>query len=73
MITDDVFLLITYVNFVYYLAMALAITGLIILRYQRPELDRPLKVGAFLRVSFCSLCFTYFFISFYHSKLCLEG
>ncbi|XP_078482516.1 large neutral amino acids transporter small subunit 1-like [Ciona intestinalis] len=69
MVTEDVFLLINYVNFVYFLSMGLAITGLVVLRLQQPQMERPLKLPMIIPITAASLCFGTGLISFVISPI----
>nr|CAB3266331.1 large neutral amino acids transporter small subunit 1-like [Phallusia mammillata] len=69
MCTDNVFLLITYVNFVYYLAMGIAIVGLIILRFKCPNLERPLKLPLIVPIFAALLCLATGVLSFVEAPI----
>nr|XP_026694961.1 large neutral amino acids transporter small subunit 1-like isoform X2 [Ciona intestinalis] len=69
MVTEDVFLLINYVNFVYFLSMGLAITGLVVLRFQQPRMERPLKLPLIIPITAAFLCFGTGIISFVISPI----
>ena len=43
--TNDVYVLINYSSFVESLFIGLSVTGLLYLRWKRPDMNRPIKVG----------------------------
>jgi heme exporter protein D len=45
LVSDDVFFLINYMSFVQWLSVGMSVVALLYLRYTRPEMHRPIKVG----------------------------
>uniref|UniRef100_H2ZQ47 Amino acid permease/ SLC12A domain-containing protein n=1 Tax=Ciona savignyi TaxID=51511 RepID=H2ZQ47_CIOSA len=64
MVTENVFLLINYVNFVYFLSMGFTIIGLILLRIKQPQMERPLKLPLIVPIIAASLCMLTGVVSF---------
>ncbi|XP_015181592.1 PREDICTED: Y+L amino acid transporter 2 [Polistes dominula] len=56
LIIEDVYVLINYVSFVEALFTTLSVSGLLWLRYKRPDLHRPIKVSIALPVIFFIIC-----------------
>ncbi|KAG7208652.1 hypothetical protein KM043_014857 [Ampulex compressa] len=56
LIIEDVYVLINYVSFVEALFTTLSVSGLLWLRYKRPDLHRPIKVSIVLPVIFFIIC-----------------
>lgn len=55
-VIEDVYVLINYVSFVEALFTSISVTGLIWMRYKRPDLVRPIKVSSVLPVIFFVIC-----------------
>ncbi|XP_017767931.1 PREDICTED: large neutral amino acids transporter small subunit 2 isoform X2 [Nicrophorus vespilloides] len=55
-IIEDVYVLINYVSFVESLFIMISVTGLIWMRYKRPEMARPIRVPMVLPVLFFIIC-----------------
>ncbi|XP_024943330.1 Y+L amino acid transporter 2 isoform X2 [Cephus cinctus] len=56
LIIEDVYVLINYVSFVEALFTTLSVSGLLWLRYKRPDLHRPIKVSIILPIIFFIIC-----------------
>ena len=54
MLVGDTYTLINYVSFINYLCYGVTILGLLVLRWRRPALHRPIKV----RPGIAKVCFT---------------
>lgn len=44
LISDDMYALINYMSFVQWLSVGMSVSGLLYLRYKKPEWERPIKV-----------------------------
>lgn len=53
---EDVYVLINYVSFVEALFTTLSVSGLLWLRYKRPDLHRPIKISLILPIIFFIIC-----------------
>lgn len=56
LVTSDVYVLITYTSFVEALFITFSVSGLLWLRYKRPDMERPIKVNILLPVVFLIIC-----------------
>ncbi|XP_033227368.1 large neutral amino acids transporter small subunit 2 [Belonocnema kinseyi] len=56
LVIEDVYVLINYVSFVEALFTTMSVTGLLWLRYKRPDLHRPIKVPLALPIVFFIIC-----------------
>ncbi|KAL6266272.1 hypothetical protein P5V15_003132 [Pogonomyrmex californicus] len=56
LIIEDVYVLINYVSFVEALFTTLSVSGLLWLRYKKPDLQRPIKVSIILPIIFFIIC-----------------
>ncbi|KAI8519911.1 Y+L amino acid transporter 2 [Branchiostoma belcheri] len=63
--TDDVFTLINYYSFMYWLTVGLSVAALLWLRYKRPDMHRPIKVNLFFPISFLIACVFLVVVPFY--------
>ncbi|KAH9504888.1 Large neutral amino acids transporter small subunit 2 [Bulinus truncatus] len=54
--SNDIYVLINYASFVETLFIGMSVTGLMILRVTRPDLDRPIRVSLFFPVFYFIIC-----------------
>ncbi|XP_054257338.1 large neutral amino acids transporter small subunit 1-like [Macrosteles quadrilineatus] len=67
--TSDIYALITYSSFVESFFIMLSVSGILWLRYKRPNIPRPIKVSVWIPIFFIIICLFLVFLPIYYKPL----